>query len=267
MIKLAGHSGFRWPIALALAVAIMLSVASIAGAQSADDQYGTPVAPAGPLAGEPVTVLNDTDGVVGPGDVLVIEGDYVIADGASVTLQDSDGTQGTLIDDQNAVITEGSVVITVTDFPIINVPGANGVLNTDGLFVVATTGIALADDETGAAPGMGTGETPGTGTGTAPGTGTGATPGTGTGAAPETGSSASPGTKAGAAPGAEGGAAPGAAPGAGDAASAGDAEDSRPETALGGVLPDTGGVISLVALGAAALVGTGLLALRRLRNH
>lgn len=69
----------------------------------------------------------------------------MVADGASVTLQDSDGTQGTLIDDVNAVITEGSIVITVTDDPI-NVSGGNGVLNTEGLFVVATTGITAADD-------------------------------------------------------------------------------------------------------------------------
>lgn len=134
-------------IAMMLAMALLLSVASRANAQAADDQYGEPVAPSGPAAGEPVTVLNDTDGVVGPGDVLVIEGEYDVADGASVTLQDSDATQGTLIDDVNAVITEGSIIITVTDWPIINTPGANGVLDTDGLFVVATTGISAEEQE------------------------------------------------------------------------------------------------------------------------
>lgn len=139
-------AGFRVVVALAAAFAFALTVASAANAQSAGDQYGTPTAPSGPAAEEQATVQSSggDDGVVGPGDVVVIEGDYAISDGASVTLQDSDGTQGTFVDGENATITEGSIVITVTDFPIINVPGANGVLNTEGLFVVATTGISAA---------------------------------------------------------------------------------------------------------------------------
>jgi LPXTG-motif cell wall-anchored protein len=134
-------------------VAALVWSGNVAHAQQAEeDQYGGAVAPSGPLAGASVQVANDADpvGVVGSGDVLVIAGDFNVADGASITLQDSDATQGTLIDGQNANITEGSVIIEVTDFPIINAPGENGVLNTEGLTVVASTGISL---EEGAAAG------------------------------------------------------------------------------------------------------------------
>ena len=150
-------AGFRLFVLAAAVFAATLLAASAAEAQF-EDQYGAPVAPAGPLAGLQVIVQNDTDGVVNAGDVLVIPGEYTVTEGASVTLQDADATQGTLIDGQNAEIEEGSVVITVTADPVINAPGANGVLNTEGLFVVASTGIfpkaggaAAAQTEAGAA--------------------------------------------------------------------------------------------------------------------
>lgn len=135
----------RMTLALAVAVVVALSWSAVAGAQSADDQYDEPVAPTGPAAEAQCSVSGDTDGVVNSGDVVACAGDYVIAEGASVTLQDSDGTQGTFIDGQNAEITEGSIIIAVAGDPL-NVVGGNVVLNTEGLFVVATTGVSAAGD-------------------------------------------------------------------------------------------------------------------------
>lgn len=209
-------------------MALALVWAGAAHAQSAGDQYGIPVSPSGPAAGLPVTVQGDTNGIVGPGDVLIIEGDYVIADGASVTLQDSDGTQGTLIDGQNATIVEGSIIITVTDNPIINVPGANGVLNTDGLFVVATTGISAADE----------------------GASTGDNGAANNGAANNGGD--------------DGAVADASGNGNGTAAAAaGGGSEAQPTSAVTGVLPDTGGPVLFGLLGGVALIGGGLLAIRR----
>ncbi len=130
-------------VGFALAMVLALVWGTAAHAQSADDQYGTPTSPSGPLSGESVSVLNDTDGVANAGDVLLIEGDFTIAEGSSVTLQDADGTQGTLIDGVNAQIVEGSVRMTLTGDPV-NVSGGDGVLGTDGLTAVASTGISAS---------------------------------------------------------------------------------------------------------------------------
>jgi LPXTG-motif cell wall-anchored protein len=193
---------FRIALGLALAIAVLLFWSVPANAQAADDQYAEPVSPSGPAAGLAVTVEdNDGNGIISPGDVIIIPGEYDVADGASVTLQDADGTQGTLIDDVNAVITKGSVVIEVTDWPIINVPGENGVLDIEGLFVVATTGISAEDDAVAPTP-------------------------------------------------------------AGDDVASGGVSDAAPE----GVLPDTGGIVSLSLLGTLMLVGTGLLIARNRMN-
>jgi hypothetical protein len=143
--------GLRWATGLALAALVALALAPAARAQQ-EDQYGATEAPEGPAAGEPATVEGDDDGVVGPGTVIVIDGDFEVSEGASVTLQDSDGTQGTLIDGENAEITEGSIIIEVTADPV-GVVGGDGVLNTDGLFVIATTGITARGGETAAGEG------------------------------------------------------------------------------------------------------------------
>jgi LPXTG-motif cell wall-anchored protein len=139
----------RVTLALAIALLAALSWSAVAHAQSADDQYDEPAAPSGPAAEAECSVFDDTDGEVNSGDTVVCEGDYVVAEGASVTLEDSDGTQGTFVDGQNAEITEGSLIIDVAGDPL-NVVGGNEVLNTEGLFVVATTGISAADDDGGA---------------------------------------------------------------------------------------------------------------------
>lgn len=224
----------RVTLGLLLAVALTVVWAGTAQAQSAGDQYDTPVSPSGPAAGETATVQSD-DGVVGPGDVIIIPGDFVIAEGASVTLQDSDGTQGTLIDGQNAEIVEGSIVITVTDSPIINVAGANGVLNTDGLFVVATTGISAAGDDGDGVDGVADG---------------GAADGDGTDGVADDGTAG------------DGGADSGAVANAATA-TAGGGSEAQPASAGIGVLPDTGGPLLLGLLGVVSLLGGGLLAVRR----
>jgi hypothetical protein len=131
------------PQAIAYVLALVLVWATAAYAQSAADQYGTPTPPLGPAAGEPATILEDTDGVLNPGDALLIPGDFTVADGASMVLEDSDSTQGTLIDGDNAEITAGEEGLEVgTTGDPINVTGGNGTLETTGLTVAATTGIS-----------------------------------------------------------------------------------------------------------------------------
>lgn len=124
-----------------LAVGFALIWATTAHAQIQDDQYGAPTPPSGPAAGAQCTVPNDTNGVVDPGDTIICEGNFSVSQGASVILEDVDGTQGTHVDGQNSQITEGSLIISVTGEPA-NVNGGNDVLNTEGLFVVATTGVS-----------------------------------------------------------------------------------------------------------------------------
>jgi len=233
----------RLVLGIGLAVLVSLCWSAVAHAQPADDQYAAPASPSGPATSAQCTVSGDTDGVVNAGDQVICEGEYDVADGASVTLQDADGTQGTFVDGINAVITEGSIVIRVTDAPIINVPGANGVLDTEGLFVVATTGIAAAG-------------------------GSAATGGV------VAGDAVAGGAQAGAADAvASGGGAAVADDGSADAASGGgaavadgsaaDEDGSRPAGATPvGVLPDTGGMASLGILGALMLLGVGLLLAR-----
>lgn len=215
-------------MALSIAFVAALSWSAVAQAQSADDQYDEPVAPSGPAAEAECSVSGDTDGVVNAGDTVVCAGEYVIVEGASVTLEDSDGTQGTFIDGQNAEITEGSLIIDVAGDPL-NVVGGNEVLNTEGLFVVATTGISAAENvvaDDGAAEDNG------------------AVAGN-NGAVAEAGNN-------------------GAVAEAGDApASAGGGSEEQPTSAVVGVLPDTGGPVLLGLLGGAAILGGGLLAVRR----
>lgn len=213
---------FRMIMALSIALVAALSWSAVAQAQSADDQYDEPVAPSGPAAEAECSVSGDTDGVVNAGDTVVCVGEYVIVEGASVTLEDSDGTQGTFIDGQNAEITEGSLIIDVAGDPL-NVVGGNEVLNTEGLFVVATTGISAAENvvaDDGAVAGN-------------------------NGAVAEAGNN-------------------GAVAEAEDAtASAGGGSEEQPTSAVVGVLPDTGGPVLLGVLGGAAVLGGGLLAIRR----
>lgn len=171
----------RLVLGVALAVLASLMWTGVAAAQSAGDQYAAPTSPTGPATGAQCTVAGDTDGVVNAGDTITCAGDYQISGGASVVLQDADGTRGTFVDGQNATITEGSIDIAVKADPF-DVNGGNGVLNTKGLFVVATTGIT-------ATGGPGTVESTGTG-GAVAGAAAGGASATGGGAAGQGGAQA-----------------------------------------------------------------------------
>lgn len=138
-------SGVGWVAGLAVAVACALLLATVAQAQSFKDQYGDPEAPSGDMSGMSCTFvqIQSEDGSFNAGDVVEYPGDFSVSDGASVVIDDSDGTLGTFIDGRNAEISETSdgVRIAATGDPI-NVSGGDGVLGNmvcDSL--VASTGI------------------------------------------------------------------------------------------------------------------------------
>ncbi len=86
---------------------------------------GEPASPSGPLAGANVDVRGGDDGnEIDRGDELRIKGDYEVRSGASITIEDDDGTQGTFVDGRNANIveTDYGIRIDVTGAPI----GVNG---------------------------------------------------------------------------------------------------------------------------------------------
>lgn len=130
---------------LALAVVLALIWATAAHAQSFRAQYGEPVAPSGPAAGAMCTSLQSQDGLLNAGDIVSFEGSFSVAPGASLVLEDSDGTQGTLIDGENAEISSGdngNIEILMTGDPL-NVVGGDGVVSSDVCnSVVTTTGIS-----------------------------------------------------------------------------------------------------------------------------
>ena len=109
----------------------------------------------------PLQVSEDKDGVANEGDQLRVDGDFKIQPGASVTVEDADGTRGTAIDGVDAKIVQGSIDITLMGTPN-NVTGGDGVLDTTGtLGLVDTTGIEtglgvapLAQEDTTGAAGL-----------------------------------------------------------------------------------------------------------------
>jgi hypothetical protein len=92
--------------------------------QQAQQQVGPAAAPSpprGPLAGAKVLVSgSDAGDTIENGDTLRINGDYQVEEGASITIEDADGTQGTFVDGRNADITEteDGIRIEVTGKPI-----------------------------------------------------------------------------------------------------------------------------------------------------
>jgi len=121
----------------AVLVAYMVLLAAAAGAQ--------------PAPGDAVTVTNGSDAgndatVIDSGDVLTVSGNYEVQAGASITVEDGDGTQGTFTDGVNATITaNGELTITVTGDPTA-VSGGDGTLGVEGVTVVSTTGVSDATD-------------------------------------------------------------------------------------------------------------------------
>ena len=64
---------------------------------------GTPASPSGPLAGANVDVRsNDSGNDIDLGDELRIRSKCSVESGASMTIEDEDGTQGTFVDNRNA---------------------------------------------------------------------------------------------------------------------------------------------------------------------
>ncbi len=137
--------GVGWMAGIALAAAFALVWATVAQAQSFEVQYGDPEAPAGSLSGTSCTNIQSTDGLLNAGDVVEYRGDYSISSGASVVIDDSDGTLGTFIDGRNAEISQGSggegIEVVMTGDPI-NVSGGDNVLSDKVCnSIVASTGI------------------------------------------------------------------------------------------------------------------------------
>jgi hypothetical protein len=100
----------------------------------------------GPVAGEEVVLMDDNR--VGGEDVLLIEGAYELDDGASLTLEDADGTSGTLTDGENATITADGekLKIEATGRPA-DLSGGDGELSSDGLTVAGSEGARQAVPE------------------------------------------------------------------------------------------------------------------------
>ena len=138
-----------WVTGLVLVTVFALAYAPVAlaqspGTSSGSGQYGKPSAPSGPLGGTACASSGAGDGVVNTGDVFTFPGSVAVSSGASMVLQDFDGTQGTLIDGKNANITSanGSLKVAVTGEPV-NVFGGNGTLSDNGCkMLVASTGVA-----------------------------------------------------------------------------------------------------------------------------
>ena len=146
-------SGVVWAawLAFALAFALCASVvaAQSANAQSAEVQYAASEPPEGGAAGTSCGRVVSEDDLLNAGDTVTYPGNFSVASGSSVVLDDADGSIGTLIDGQNAEISgdpRGDIRIVVSGDPI-NVSGANGVLNdTVCESIVASTGISSGQE-------------------------------------------------------------------------------------------------------------------------
>lgn len=201
-----------WAISIVLAAALVLS----ASAQA--QQYLEPQPSSGAGAGTTCSVVESDDGSLNEGDFVEYPGDFAVAPGAVVVLDDADGTQGTLRDGVNAEIAgdgEGNIEISVTGDPE-SVSGGDGALSDEVCgSIVSTLGVAV-------------------------GTGGGASEGaTSDGSASNEGSS--------------------------DEGSSGASESVSPASGspITSVLPDTGGAVLTLALGALALAGAALTIFRR----
>jgi LPXTG-motif cell wall-anchored protein len=104
--------------------------------------------PSGPLAGTAVdTISADADGKIEK--IIILRPDCTATQGASLVVEDDDGTQGALIDDRNVRITEIPEGLKVTsnrahpnaDMKALNVRGGDKVLDNGGLTVVTSTDI------------------------------------------------------------------------------------------------------------------------------
>jgi LPXTG-motif cell wall-anchored protein len=109
--------------------------------------------PSGPLAGTTVdTISTDEDGKVEK--IKILRPDCTAKEGASLVVEDDDGTQGDLIDDDNVRITEIPNGLKVTsnrahpdaDIKALKVRGGDKVLDNGGLTIVTSTDIEFKGD-------------------------------------------------------------------------------------------------------------------------
>jgi hypothetical protein len=109
--------------------------------------------PSGPLAGTTVhTISTDQDGKVEI--IKILRPDCTARKGASLVLQDDDGTQGDFIDNHNVRISEIPKGLKVksnradphANIEALNVRGGDGVLDSGGLTIVTSTDIVCKGD-------------------------------------------------------------------------------------------------------------------------
>jgi LPXTG-motif cell wall-anchored protein len=109
--------------------------------------------PSGPLAGTTVdTISTDEDGKVEK--IKILRPDCTAKEGASLVVEDDDGTQGDLIDDDNVRITEIPNGLKVTsnrahpdaDIKALKVRGGDKVLDNGGLTIVTSTDVEFKGD-------------------------------------------------------------------------------------------------------------------------
>ncbi len=98
--------------------------------------------------GRPVEIGEES--AVDAGDVLLVEGGYEVAEGATLVLADADDTTGTLVDGGNAEFTAGEGVLEVAvTGNVMELSGGDGELTLEGLAVKESDGItSLGGDAT-----------------------------------------------------------------------------------------------------------------------
>lgn len=130
-----------------LLIALMAVVAALwAPSAGAQDTHEAQLPGPNNADGIPVDVVAG-EGELGAGDVLHVPGDYVPAEGASITLADEDGTTGTLTDADNATLVPGAAGIGVmVEGEPTEVTGGDGSLHTTGLRAVSSNGIDRVEE-------------------------------------------------------------------------------------------------------------------------
>lgn len=137
-------------LSIALTALLLLAATSTAFAQSAKNQYGERQTPSGPVAGLSCVTLESEDDLLNAGDFVSFGSGFSVAPGASIIIEDADGTQGLLVDGDNADISEGdggSIDVVVTGAPTAIVGGDGAMSSAVCNSVVTTTGISLDEGE------------------------------------------------------------------------------------------------------------------------
>lgn len=168
----AGAAPVSWAALVALlCMALLAAPAEPAGAQDGgalEFETGTQAAgqasgrdrESGPLAGASVTT-RDRDGDGSVDLFLIRREDCTARQGASLVLEDDDGTQGDFVDNRNVQIRNVRGGLRAVSNPpggnieALAVRGGDGTLDSGGLTVVTSTGITCEDDDDGGGSGGG----------------------------------------------------------------------------------------------------------------